>query len=284
VKVLRVAAESTNHGPRHTSSTACAKRYAVIPDSSRNDVYDELCVLASLCGDQRSAAVRDAVQLREFFEEEDPLRPGRSLVYVVTEYLAGGDLLSAVSERGSLPEEEARGVFRSLLQCCVDIQSRGIIHRDIKLENVMLTAPHDFHNGVKLIDFGLATDTTVSGPATRICGTPLNVAPEVIEIAVSGRQGEAKTSGSAKASYGHECDIWSAGVSLFFMLSGEPPFHAANLPSLFNAILSGSYSFRDPAWFMVSDSAKDLVARCLSVDPSARITASQALRHPWLHE
>ena len=265
-----------------------------VPLTSKEDIVAELSILASLStpidARTRDVSTRNVIQLREFYEEPHPTQPGNLLVYIVTELLAGGDLLQAVEERGSLSEEDARGVFKSLLRCLVDLKMRGVIHRDVKLENIALKTPHDFHNGVTLMDFGLATDTNLNGQPTACCGTPLNVAPEIIEAAIANYELDSADCSATwhrtKVCYGFECDVWSAGVALFAMLSGETAFRvgANGASDLYASITAGRYNFWDPAWQMVSDSAKDLVIRCLTVDPKKRITAQEALGHPWLQE
>lgn len=247
--------------------------------------------------------VRNAVQLREYFEEP---RSGASSAcwlfssrstqrsasgitfFVVTELLAGGDLLSAVQERGSLAEEDARRAFASLMQACSGMRKRGVIHRDIKLDNVLLSSfIGDISSAVKLADFvGLATRISPDRPPTKVCGTPSTVAPEILVYGSRRLSSSAQQQGAQRpalsTTYGPECDVWSCGVALYTMLSGAQPFSGATIPDLYRKIKRGQYDFRDPAFEMVSDSALDLICRCLTVDPAARITPEEALRHPWV--
>ena len=283
MKALRVANDQKycSEAAGAVSSSSCRPEIdPQVPESTRECIYDELRALACV----RGSASGTTLQMREFFDEpvySSHLGPTRArylynVVYVITELVAGGDLLSAVTDRGSLAEEDARAVFRSLMQCCMDLQSRGVLHRDIKLENIMLRDPHDFHKGIKLVDFGLATDINRDGPAEKVCGTPMNVAPEIVAVGLRRSRGE------EIAPYGSECDVWSAGVLLYTLLSGSPPFDPIDFSDLYAMILQGSYKYDDPAWQMVTDSAKDLVTRCLTVDPSKRISPIEALDHPWL--
>eukprot|EP00192_Tetraselmis_astigmatica_P010966 CAMPEP_0117654948 /NCGR_PEP_ID=MMETSP0804-20121206/4020_1 /TAXON_ID=1074897 /ORGANISM="Tetraselmis astigmatica, Strain CCMP880" /LENGTH=362 /DNA_ID=CAMNT_0005461271 /DNA_START=1 /DNA_END=1089 /DNA_ORIENTATION=- len=282
VKIMRMGDGSSPSSSKSSRNSPSSLRSALaaLPVSPSEAIYDELRVLASLRQTSGRDAVRSAIQMREFYEERDATS-GVTVVYIVTELLAGGHLQEALTERGSLAEEDVRSVFRSLMECLVDIQARGIIHRDVKLENIMMSTPHEFHSGIKLIDFGLATDVNVSGPATEMCGTPHNVAPEVIAM---GLQRHASTDATTPSKgYGSECDIWSAGTALYSLLSGQAPFELqGDFRDLYAAILEGDYDFRDPAWHMVSDSARDLVSRCLTTDPEKRITAGGALAHPWM--
>jgi len=197
-------------------------------------------------------------------------------IFVVMELLTGGELLGALNDRGSFPESDARELFAQLLHACAYIHSRGIVHRDIKLENLLLVREGDL-SCVKLADFGLSAQIrrrTGDGSAglNTVCGTPTYVAPEVLLS-------------TSENPYGPACDLWSAGVLLFNLLAGYPPFHEANLPQLFKSIRKGlkPYEFMaDPSWTMVSAEAKDLIQRLLVVNPKERLSAAEALKHPWI--
>ena len=263
-----------------------ADKVGKLPKTSRADAYQELAALTTVIG------VRAAVQLREFYEEPVSSQPGTSFLYVVTELSGGGDLRHALTERGSLAEDDARAVLRSIFQCCVDMQSRGLLHRDIKLENILLSSQHDFHDGVTLGDFGLAIDLSVEHRATEVAGTPLYIAPEVILSGFDKHRGTEmdgvpSTSTDPGHSYSFEADMWGCGVVLYALLSGYLPFEpraSFDFPTVCKSIIRGEWSFSDPVWHMVSDSGRDLIARCLTVDPKRRITAHEALSHPWMLE
>jgi serine/threonine protein kinase len=196
----------------------------------------------------------------EHFEEE-----GQMLL--ITEFMEGRDLLSAVVDRGSYPEEDARRVISQVLDALTHLHAKRVAHRDLKLENIMLCSPLD-STTLKLIDFGLAGQLSDNKPhLSEVCGTPSYAAPEVLQ---------------RNAQYDTQCDVWAVGVMLFMLLSGEPPFQAKTLPQLVKLVRSGSYSFEDPAWELVSEEAKSLVQTLLTVDPRERPTAERALQHPWL--
>lgn len=128
---------------------------------------------------------------------------------------------------------------------------------------------------VKIIDFGLAKTMTDDHYKT-ICGTPLYLAPEV--ITPTGFRGpDMRTS-----TYDMKCDEWACGIILFMLLSGHPPFHSDHIPEMFEVIRSGRISFNDPMWDLISDEAKSLVKLLLTRDPDERISAAQALEHPWI--
>lgn len=189
-------------------------------------------------------------------------------VHIITDMLRGGELLTALHERGSLAEEDARRIFVRLMGAIKHIHAMGVVHRDIKLENLVIEDPDDI-TSVKLVDFGLAADS-FSDPMDKACGTLQCVAPEVIGAAKGGGR------------YCPKCDVWGAGVVLFQILSGFPPFESDCAHHVTRLIRKGKPNFNDPNWDMVSDSAVHLVKGLLEVDPRARLSPDQALRHPWV--
>ena len=146
------------------------------------------------------------------------------------------------------------------------LHSVNIVHRDLKLENLLLAGKDDITT-IKIADFGLAK-RAMNGYMETVCGTPQYVAPEVIKP-VPG------------VVYGPECDLWSCGVVLFTILAGYPPFYNENTPALFRQIRKGAFSFDDPVWDEVSDDAKDLIRKLLTVSPEDRITTEGCLKHKW---
>ncbi len=153
------------------------------------------------------------------------------------------------------------------------LHTQDIVHRDLKLENLMLSKPGNITAGVKIVDFGLAR---IHGPFDEndICGTPMYVAPEVL-----GTPGPNGTKGAKAVTIA--VDMWAAGVILFMLLAGYAPFNAEPDSALFSLIRKGGFNFNDPAWNDVSKDAKELIKALLVVNPSARLTASAALRHAW---
>lgn len=210
---------------------------------------------------------------------------------MIVDLLTGGNLAEALAERGSLPESDAKQIFVRIVSACEHMHSRGVVHRDLKLENIMLVNGDDICN-VRVVDFGLAAmgrtkddlgvkpggyhpmPLPVNEGLTTLCGTPLYVAPEVVEAAtlMTNRQ------------YGSAVDMWSAGVILFMLLGGYPPFAEQNIVALFKGITKGfspTHFCADPVWSLISDDAKNLLQALLTSDPLRRITASEALQHPW---
>lgn len=224
-------------------------------ENTRSDIFKEIEIL---CGLQH----KNVVYLKEFFEDDDR-------VYLITELLTGGEVLDAVLERGQYSEADARLCFVQLLEGIAYLHSKRVAHRDLKLENLLLATPDDI-TLIKIADFGLAKLTGPQGKSMEtICGTPQYVAPEVIQ----GVQG---------LSYGFAVDMWSAGVVLFILLGGYPPFHSENEPKMFEQIRRGDYNFDEAVWDLISEPAKDLISKLLVVDPNQRLTAEESLKHPWL--
>jgi calcium/calmodulin-dependent protein kinase I len=232
-------------------------------ESTRMDIFKEIDIIMSLRHD-------NIIYMKEYFEES-----GR--VYVIMEYLAGGELLEALlrkdkGEDGNEPhysEQDARVIFKQLIEAVKYMHDKQIVHRDLKLENMLLKKPNDIRT-IKIADFGLAKKYGHAALST-ICGTPQYVAPEVIK------------GGNTPYTYGKECDLWSCGVILFILLGGYPPFYDESEPRLFRKIREGIPDMNDPVWDEVSKEAKDLIMKLLDVDPPSRLTVEGVLEHPWMN-
>lgn len=200
------------------------------------------------------------VQAIHLFDEPDKL-------YMVLEYMEGGELFDRIVERKKYTEQVAQDAFRAVLLAVEHFHSRDIIHRDLKPENLLLTSRDD-DAGVKVADFGLARICRDGDVIISRAGTPDYIAPEVV-------LGEP---------LGKAVDMWAAGVILFILLGGYSPFHKREKAAMFQRILDGSYSFHPARWEHVSDEAKNLVSKLLVVNERARLTAAEALAHPWFTE
>mmetsp|Transcript_17209 Transcript_17209/g.25496 ORF Transcript_17209/g.25496 Transcript_17209/m.25496 type:complete len:646 (+) Transcript_17209:101-2038(+) len=198
------------------------------------------------------------VRLFGWFEEKDAF-------YVPLEYCEGGDLFTRVVERSCYTEKDARDLVRLLLEALKYCHERGIMHRDLKPENLLLTSKKDDAN-IKIADFGFAKVADIPKAQHTQCGTPGYVAPEILK----------------RQPYGMEVDMWSVGVICYILLGGYPPFHDDNQVRLFMKIKKGSFTFHPKYWDSVSSDAKDLIRKMLVVDPKMRITAAEALQHPWI--
>ncbi|KAJ2724904.1 serine/threonine protein kinase [Coemansia sp. Benny D115] len=201
------------------------------------------------------------VQVHGVFKERDSL-------YLVLDLATDGELFDEIVRRELLSEDDARRVLLQLLLAIRHLNRLGIVHRDIKLENILL-ADRDALR-IKLADFGLAKLVGEQTFMKTVCGTPMYVAPEVLTVKQMGM-------------YDKQVDMWSIGVVLYICLCGFPPFSDELAPPCMrDQILNGVYSFPSPYWDTVSDEALNLVNCMLQVDPRNRITVEEALEHPWL--
>jgi len=201
---------------------------------------------------------------------------GDQFLYIILEYAPKGELFDQIIQlSGRMSETEVRNIFRQLLQAVAYLHSKGITHRDIKPENILL----DQHGKIKLSDFGLAKFLEASQMAITLCGTPQYVAPEIIRIGTARSRDEPLS----QEGYSTPVDMWSLGVSLFFLLTGELPFQEEDRFSLFQQIEKGRFSKLPKNWKLVSDEAKDLLSKLLDVNSATRITANDSLNHCWFH-
>lgn len=187
-------------------------------------------------------------------------------MFFVMDYVEGGPLLDRIVSRGSFSENDARILLRTILSTLQFLDELGCVHRDIKPENILV----DNHSStwpVKLTDFGLSAKMQQDQLLYDALGTPLFVAPEILN-----GQG-----------YDSSCDMWSLGVVMYIVLCGYPPFPYSETPAtLIDAIIHGRYDFPRGEWDHVSADAKHIVCRMLEIDPSKRITPSEALNHQWV--
>jgi len=180
--------------------------------------------------------------------------------FIVMEYVCG-DLLSFIRKRNKLNEPSAKIIFKQIIEGLKYIHKKKIIHRDIKLDNILI----DLSNTIKICDFGVSRKIEKGNIIYERCGTPAYIAPEIY----------------AKIGYeGFKCDIWSAGVTLYYILSGTLPFKGSNIQELEKAILRGEFErIRN-----VSDEANDIIEGMLRIDPEKRLSIDEILKHPWLNK
>ncbi|BFI10458.1 calcium-dependent protein kinase [Marchantia polymorpha subsp. ruderalis] len=187
-------------------------------------------------------------------------------VYMVMELCAGGELFDRITQRGHYSEAQASAAIRAILEAIEICHELGVFHRDLKPENFLL-ADKDEDAPLKVIDFGLSTYFKIDEVFTDIVGSPYYIAPEVL-----------------LRNYGPEADVWSAGVILYILLSGIPPFWAENEDAIFKLILTSDVVFMSETWKSISLPAKDLIQKMLIRNPLKRPTAREALMHPWIQE
>ncbi|XP_073143494.1 CBL-interacting protein kinase 23 [Henckelia pumila] len=185
----------------------------------------------------------------------------KTKIYIVMEFVTGGELFDKIASRGRLKEDEARTYFHQLINAVDYCHSRGVYHRDLKPENLLLDA-----TGIlKVSDFGLSAlpqQVREDGLLHTTCGTPNYVAPEVI---------------NDKGYDGAKADLWSCGVILFVLMAGYLPFEESNLVTLYKKIFKADFSI--PPWF--SSGAKKLIKRILDPNPLTRITIAELLENDW---
>ena len=194
-------------------------------------------------------------------------------LHLITELCTGGELFDRIiektqSDEGHFSERDAAELVRCILDAiayCHD--QKGIVHRDLKPENFLFSSREE-NAAIKIIDFGLSRhDDMQKGIMNTKVGTPYYVAPEVLN-----------------REYTKSCDIWSIGVITYILLCGYPPFYGDTDNQIFDSVRTGRFDFPSPDWDGISDSAKDFISLMLKVDPSKRLSASNALKHPWIKE
>ncbi|XP_034174167.2 calcium/calmodulin-dependent protein kinase II isoform X18 [Osmia lignaria lignaria] len=202
---------------------------------------------------------QNIVRLHDSIQEEN-------YHYLVFDLVTGGELFEDIVAREFYSEADASHCIQQILESVHHCHHNGVVHRDLKPENLLLASKAK-GAAVKLADFGLAIE--VQGEAQAwfgFAGTPGYLSPEVLK----------------KEPYGKPVDIWACGVILYILLVGYPPFWDEDQHRLYAQIKAGSYDYPSPEWDTVTPEAKNLINQMLTVNPSKRITASEALKHPWI--
>ncbi|XP_012454021.1 calcium-dependent protein kinase 21 isoform X1 [Gossypium raimondii] len=219
----------------------------------REDIKKEVQIMQHLSGQPC------IVEFRGAYED-------RQSVHLVMELCAGGELFDRIIAEGHYSERAAAGIFKSVVNVVHICHFMGVIHRDLKPENFLLSSK-DAGAMLKATDFGLSVFIEEGKRYRDIVGSAYYVAPEIL-----------------RRSYGKEVDIWSAGIILYILLSGVPPFWAETEKGIFDAISEGKLDFESQPWPSISETAKDLVRKMLTKDPKKRLTSAQVLEHPWMRE
>ncbi|KAL6641384.1 hypothetical protein ACP70R_019565 [Stipagrostis hirtigluma subsp. patula] len=214
------------------------------------DVRREIQIMHHLSGQKNIVTIKDA------YEDE-------KAVHIVMELCAGGELFNRI-QKGNYSERKAAELIRIIVGIIAKCHSLGVMHRDLKPENFLLQDKED-DLSIKLIDFGVSVFFKPGQVFTDLVGSPYYIAPEVL-----------------RKHYGPEADVWTAGVILYVLLSGVPPFWAETRKRIYDKIEEGHFDFESNQWHRISDSAKDLIRKMLCPCPSERLKAHEVLNHPWI--
>lgn len=214
------------------------------------------------------------IKPREVYEDAEYL-------HIITDLCTGGELFDKIIETGTrgFAEVEASRIVHQILTAVSYMHSRGVVHRDLKPENILFENNNNgIHSPIKIVDFGLARRYGESSRSrgeeegepysyymTTIVGTPYYIAPEVLQ-----------------KKYDKSCDLWSVGVISYILLCGYPPFNGATSREVHDSVKRGRYYFPAEDWCGTSIVARDFIRRLLQKDANKRMTAEQALDHPWL--
>ncbi|GLT48968.1 hypothetical protein SLA2020_225550 [Shorea laevis] len=199
----------------------------------------------------------NVVRIRDTYEDQ-------SCVHLVMELCEGGELFDRIVRKGHYSEREAAKLIKTIVGVVEACHSLGVMHRDLKPENFLFDTVEE-DAALKATDFGLSVFYKPGETFSDVVGSPYYVAPEVL-----------------RKHYGPESDVWSAGIILYILLSGVPPFWAESEMGIFRQILQGKLDFDSQPWPAISESAKDLIRKMLDRNPKRRLTAHQVLCHPWI--
>ncbi|XP_059662483.1 calcium-dependent protein kinase 19-like [Cornus florida] len=225
----------------------------LVSKNDKEDIKREIQIMQHMSGQANIVEFKGAYEDRES-------------VNVVMELCAGGELFDRIIAKGHYSERAAASICRAIVNVVHICHFMGVMHRDLKPENFLLSDRSE-NALLKAADFGLSVFIEEGKVYRDIVGSAYYVAPEVL-----------------RRRYGKEIDIWSAGVILYILLCGVPPFWAETEKGIFDSILKGEIDFESQPWPSISSSAKDLVQRMLTQDPKKRITSAQVLEHPWIRD
>lgn len=235
----------------------CIDRTKLAPVEER-DIHNEVSILHEL------RHHNNIIRMYDIFTES-------RVHYIVMERMRGGELFDRILDKTRYTESEARETCRNILEAVRYCHEHKIAHRDLKPENMLLVSKHDC-TSVKIADFGYATRVYEPKSLTTTCGTRSYVAPEILN----------------GIPYDERVDLWSIGVILYILLCGLQPFsddEDDNDEVLYRQICNGDYHFNDLPWRSVSFEAINMIQSFMQVDPTSRLSASEALtRHPWFQQ
>ncbi|KAF5345866.1 hypothetical protein D9756_011196 [Leucocoprinus leucothites] len=235
---------------------ACKVINKKLMEGREHMVRNEIAVLKRI-----SSGHSNIVTLHDYFETAHNL-------YLCFDLCTGGELFDRICAKGNYYEQDAANLLRIIFKAVKYIHDSGIVHRDLKPENLLFRTPAEDAD-IMIADFGLSRvmEDQKLTQLTEICGTPGYMAPEIFK----------------RTGHGKPVDVWAMGVITYFLLAGYTPFDRDSQQQEMEAIIAGDYKFEPVEyWANVSDTAKDFVRYCLTIDPAKRPTAGEALAHKWL--
>jgi len=242
------------------------RRYSTIDSmvSSQDEILNEVRIL-------QNVSHPNIIHLEDVIDTKDHL-------YIVLELAEGGELFDKIIEKTKFNEFEAKLHFYQMASAIKYLHSKNICHRDLKPENILLCSQDDKNPVIKITDMGLSKLVDLDTVMMTFCGTPQYIAPEV-----------GMGSGWMESEpYSMKVDVWSLGVILYILLSGSPPFSEQREIqcglNLKQQILQANYVYYPRLFNKISPQAKDLIDRCLKVNPNERISSEEILSHPWLQD
>ena len=244
--VRRIKLRST--GEKRAVKTIHKK--SIRSEEERQMVFTEVSILKALDHP-------NIIRLHEFYQDQKNY-------YIITELCTGGELFDRIISGGSISEAVAASYMQQILSVLVYLHDRRIAHRDLKPENLLMSNTSS-EASIKVIDFGSSHSFIEDEIMTARVGTPYYIAPEILRY-----------------EYTEKCDIWSAGVIMYVLLCGFPPFGGNTDKEILHRVSIGKYSFPSPEWDQISFEAKDLIEKMMNTNSHARLSARQALAHPWL--
>ncbi|XP_062919029.1 phosphorylase b kinase gamma catalytic chain, liver/testis isoform-like [Mobula hypostoma] len=225
-------------------------------DEVRRSTLNEVQILQMVSGH------RSIITLIDFFSSA-------TVAFLVFDLMKQGELFDYLTKKVTLKERETRVMMQELLQAVEYLHSRHVVHRDVKAENILL----DDGLHIRLSDFGFSCLLRPGQRLRELCGTPSYLAPELLKCSMD----------ETHPGYGMEVDMWACGVVMYTVVSGSPPFWHRKQLTMMRNIMEGRYQMNSSEWQDRSHTIKDLIFRMLTVDPSLRITAEQALSHPFFY-
>lgn len=219
-------------------------------EEEKNMVFNEVSIL-------RALDHPNIIKLHEYYQDE-------MNYYIITEFCGGGELFERILTQGSISESTAAEYMRQIFSVLVYLEEKGIAHRDLKPENFLLSSTSE-DAYLKIIDFGSSQFYRQGEIMTSKVGTPYYIPPEVL-----------------RKSYNYKCDMWSAGVVMYILLCGYPPFGGNTDQEILKKVSIGRFSFPSPEWDDISFEAKDLIEKLLTMEYNRRFSSRQALAHSWI--